>query len=349
MKIQQAKDRQTKEAAVGAEATRKRLAEIKTETKDDLDDNDNVDTSAKKQNSQKDQDEDNDSEEEGDNDDDDEYDGVDPETDETRKQRDLEFAKQGIKIVRIVSGRGKVHEMFDMTEIKVDPNWNGQARQQMAEALMDKHGLLRDGWTFVYSKKATKRAGACIYDKRQISITWEYAKRAFEKDFINTILHEIAHKLYNDQLRLHPEWKKYDRAGKEINQSHGENWKRIAINIGCDGSRCHHYKFTKQALKPWIRYCPNGHFSYESTKRMIPGRNSLCKTCKTATLEKPNPEYLALNPDAKILSAPVKQARYLRTCPCGQYKKYTNTKMKPTQRKFRCKECKGQVFEKDNR
>ena len=330
LKEQEEKDRQTRESL----ETKGRTHTGGSGVVRPHDDSDDVDVEGEEEQEEESEDED--------------EDGADAETDEERAKRDAEFAKQGIKIIQWTNKRGKVHETFDMSEMKVDPNWDGQERKRMGEELMAKHGLIRDGWTFVYSKKATKRGGLCSFKKKQLIITWEYAKRIAEKDFINTMLHEIAHKLYFDQLKFHPEWRKYDRSGKELHQVHGEQWKRIAINIGCNGARCHHYKFSKTKPKPWLQYCPNGHFSIETIKRLTPGRHKYCNICKATTLEKPNPEYLALNPNTLVFNTPAKATRYLRTCPCGQYKKYTNTKMKPTQKKFMCKKCKGTIFEKPN-
>jgi predicted SprT family Zn-dependent metalloprotease len=126
--------------------------------------------------------------------------------------------------------------------------------EQEARRLIAEHA---PGWSFCWDN-AVKRAGACHYMKRYITLSrpiFSYSDVA-KAGARNVILHEIAHVL----------------AGPRAN--HGPVWKAHARRIGCTGDRCHSFpippqrftnrctdgckadgKFTRQRTpKPGLRY-----------------------------------------------------------------------------------------------
>lgn len=121
-----------------------------------------------------------------------------------------------------------------------------------AERLMERHGLA--GWSFQYDD-ASRRAGACHYQTRVISMAQSYCVEATAAERTDTILHEIAHAL----------------AGPE--HHHDDVWKSIALSIGCNGERCHDVEFTPPK---YIVSCPACGWVQ---KRRARRRNLVCRTC----------------------------------------------------------------------
>lgn len=121
-----------------------------------------------------------------------------------------------------------------------------------AYQLLAQHGL--ENWSFRFDK-AKLRAGMCDYSKKVISISEIYARTASQSQIENTLLHEIAHAL--------------------VGHSNGHNavWKSKALEIGCDGKRCHNLFFS---LPRWKMYCPKGCFSTHRHRRK---ENLICKFC----------------------------------------------------------------------
>ena len=92
--------------------------------------------------------------------------------------------------------------------------------REMAERLLIGKGLYRDGWRFEFDN-AVRRFGCCKYRQKCITMSRKLAVIATDDDIRNNVLHEIAHAL----------------AGP--GKGHGPEWKRIAVEIGCTGDRCH--------------------------------------------------------------------------------------------------------------
>ena len=104
------------------------------------------------------------------------------------------------------------------------------ANEKLAE-----HGLDEKGWRFQFDYAKT-RFGYCSWRKHVISLSIYLCALNTDNEIIDTILHEIAHAL----------------AGAR----HGHNyvWRRIALEIGCNGKRCH----SAQVAAPnFIVRCPN--------------------------------------------------------------------------------------------
>lgn len=93
--------------------------------------------------------------------------------------------------------------------------------KQLAEELLTKHDLLSKGWKFIFDN-AKVRVGNCRYRTKIISMSKNYIPKLDEEEVTDTILHEIAHAL----------------VGKR--QGHGYQWRKTAIEIGCNGQRLYH-------------------------------------------------------------------------------------------------------------
>ena len=128
--------------------------------------------------------------------------------------------------------------------------------QRAAEPLMQKH---LPGWWFTFDK-STSRAGVCKFNTQTIALSEAFvlSKRVADIDVLETILHEIAHGI----------------AGH--NAHHGPVWKKIAMDLGCTGNRCHSFSFSTARFK---MECACGAVDrYKS--RVKPGAAFSCKKCK---------------------------------------------------------------------
>lgn len=127
--------------------------------------------------------------------------------------------------------------------------------RRAAAPLMEKH---LPGWSFGFDK-ATSRAGVCRFGPRSISLSAAFvlSKRVPDSEILNTILHEIAHGL----------------AGPHVH--HGPAWKKIAMDLGCTGDRCHSFSFTTARYK---LSCPCGKVDMYVSK--LRPRGYGCRKCK---------------------------------------------------------------------
>lgn len=121
-----------------------------------------------------------------------------------------------------------------------------------AEALIRQHGL--DGWSFQFDS-AQKRAGACAFNTKVISLSRFYCIQTGDAQVRDTILHEIAHAL----------------AGPK--HKHDATWKRIARSIGCTADRCHSVEF---APAKYIASCSRCGWDQKRNRRL---RGGVCRTC----------------------------------------------------------------------
>lgn len=90
--------------------------------------------------------------------------------------------------------------------------------KQLALNLMDKHGLLLKRWKFAFDN-AKERLGFCSYKKTTISLSQKFVPLLSVEEATDTILHEIAHALVGRR------------------KGHGYEWRKKAIEIGCNGKR----------------------------------------------------------------------------------------------------------------
>ncbi len=124
---------------------------------------------------------------------------------------------------------------------------------QEAHFLMQKHGLTRQGWRFRFDH-ARVRAGQCSYAKKFISISRHFATNASRAEVTDTLLHEIAHAL-------------------TPNHGHDRVWRSVALELGCNGQRCHSSRFMKAR---YIQQCSNRCWQREAHRKR---KNLVCRYC----------------------------------------------------------------------
>lgn len=123
-----------------------------------------------------------------------------------------------------------------------------------ADALIALH--LDASWSFAFDS-AKRRAGACHYQSRRITVSRYLAARFDDDEIHQVLLHEVAHAL----------------AGHAA--AHGADWKRIARELGYVGGTTHTGE-TAEELAPWIGQCPVGHLAYRHRR---PQRAMSCAKC----------------------------------------------------------------------
>lgn len=126
--------------------------------------------------------------------------------------------------------------------------------RRTAEDLIARH--LDATWTFAFDN-AKRRAGACDYTRRRITVSRYLSARYDDESNRQTLLHEVAHALAGA------------RAG------HGAAWKRIARSLGYTGGVTHHGE-TATDLAPWVGVCPAGHVAY---RHRAATRATSCARC----------------------------------------------------------------------
>jgi predicted SprT family Zn-dependent metalloprotease len=97
---------------------------------------------------------------------------------------------------------------------------NVERARRLAERLLKKHGLI--GWTVGFDR-AIRRAGACFFRNRAISLSREFVERNDAAIVIDTIRHEVAHALA---------WK-HDRS-----TGHDAAWRSWCEVTGAEPTRC---------------------------------------------------------------------------------------------------------------
>ncbi|ALA45108.1 hypothetical protein ADS69_00003 [Enterobacter phage phiEap-3] len=87
-----------------------------------------------------------------------------------------------------------------------------------ARTMMEKHGLISNGWTFRINGRITKTLGRCSYAKKLIELSGRHVAEDIYEDILDTLLHEIAHALVG--------------RGYE----HGKVWQAMALRLGAKPS-----------------------------------------------------------------------------------------------------------------
>ena len=132
----------------------------------------------------------------------------------------------------------------------------------LAKYMMEKHGLIRQGWKFAWDH-SKRRAGCCKYRCKTISLSKHYVERNVAErldDVIDTILHEIAHAL-------------------TPGDGHGAKWKIKCIEIGARPERCYD---AKTVVMPDGRYravCSSCARQFNRHKRPRRGLRFSCRSC----------------------------------------------------------------------
>lgn len=130
----------------------------------------------------------------------------------------------------------------------------------LARKCLAHHGL-GDTWT-AQTDSAKARAGACHYDRRCITLSEHFVGSATFRDIHNVVLHEIAHAM----------------AGPAA--GHGPAWRKVALDIGCDGARCapSGWEAPRPAL---VASCACGAVRLARHRRTAKFREALGKKCST--------------------------------------------------------------------
>jgi predicted SprT family Zn-dependent metalloprotease len=151
----------------------------------------------------------------------------------------------------------------------------------LARTEMNKHGLVH--WTvqFINSKSV---AGLC-WTRRwnadparsfgRIELSWDFFEVFEDRDILETIRHEIAHALTDDEYVV---IKTGPRKGRKRRVVHGATWKANARRIGAVGHRC----VRAEAKQPEGRYkgvCPSGHVSIRHRLTWQAKHNTSCAQC----------------------------------------------------------------------
>ena len=99
--------------------------------------------------------------------------------------------------------------------------------KDIAKAELCKHGLT--DWRFTYDGART-RAGYANSVTKTISMSCHAvrSKHVMEQDLMNILWHEIAHAIVG------------------VEHKHDDVWRAKALELGCDGKRCHHLNFDLQ-------------------------------------------------------------------------------------------------------
>ncbi|GAA4429217.1 hypothetical protein GCM10023169_31240 [Georgenia halophila] len=128
------------------------------------------------------------------------------------------------------------------------------AVRALGEQLLAEHGL--DGWQLRFDN-AKRRAGACRFDARVVSLSRHLMALYTEEHVRDTVLHEIAHALVGPE------------------HAHDAVWRAQARRIGCSGERLVDADAPRPPA-PWRGTCPRGH-TYDRHRR--PSRPASCARC----------------------------------------------------------------------
>lgn len=86
--------------------------------------------------------------------------------------------------------------------------------KEFALKKMAEHGLIADGWKFVFNTRTKNRLGQCQYRNKTIELSANHVRTHIMAQVVDTIMHEIAHALCSRGA------------------GHGAEWKRKAYELG---------------------------------------------------------------------------------------------------------------------
>lgn len=86
--------------------------------------------------------------------------------------------------------------------------------REFALKKMAEHGLIADGWKFVFNTRTKNRLGQCQHRNKTIELSVYHMRTHIMAQVVDTIMHEIAHAL----------------CGRGV--GHGAEWKRKAYELG---------------------------------------------------------------------------------------------------------------------
>jgi len=126
--------------------------------------------------------------------------------------------------------------------------------------------IARQGYTFMWSPKAKRRAGQCHYGNKTIALSKKLIQENLDRpeSIEDTIRHEIAHAI---------SYHIYGRRGK----GHGYLWKNIAVQVGAKPSRCYDSKKYQPAPSKYTLKCNN--CGKTSPRHRKPKHSFSCSPC----------------------------------------------------------------------
>ncbi len=130
------------------------------------------------------------------------------------------------------------------------------AVEREANALLRKHGLADQGWTFRWDS-AKSRGGECNYVKKTISMSRLLVPGWSSQEITDTLLHEVGHAL--------------------VGPGHGHSsvWVRKVLSIGGSASVTHN---APTVQRQWAAMCSkHGVVGYRHRRR----KNLICALCRT--------------------------------------------------------------------
>jgi len=93
--------------------------------------------------------------------------------------------------------------------------------REFALERMEKWGLIKENWKFVWDNKAVRRYGQCRYGRKEVGLTKKLVSLNTIEESKDVVLHEIAHAL----------------AGS--GHGHDALWRRWCVKVGAKPERCY--------------------------------------------------------------------------------------------------------------
>lgn len=130
----------------------------------------------------------------------------------------------------------------------------------IATYLLEKYGLLQQGWSFAWDN-ARRRAGACHYGTKRVTLSRHFvALNVADKpeEVMDTILHEVAHAL-------------------APGNHHGDEWKAACVLVGAKPQRCYDSKEVAMPQGKYVATC--GGCGNQYRRHKAPKRRHYCIKC----------------------------------------------------------------------
>lgn len=133
-----------------------------------------------------------------------------------------------------------------------------QEAKELAEQLFRKHGLDMLGWKLEFNK-SPNHLGQCWFGQKVIALSVYMLNSSNLADVTDTLLHEIAHALTGP-----------------AHKDHTDEWKRVAISIGCTGNKCGSMSAdNSRSVTP----------AEQTEKKHIPPLTKRCPKCDVTAVE----------------------------------------------------------------
>ena len=136
--------------------------------------------------------------------------------------------------------------------------------EKLAKQLMKENGVNYD---IRFSNRYTTRFGSCNWRLGIITLSSKLVEMNNENAVKDVILHEIAHAL-------------------TPKEGHNKVWKKVAMEIGCNGKRCYERnEVITPERKEYVYECPN------CKKRMVMHKKIYTLACKSCCEKFSNGKY----------------------------------------------------------